>query len=286
MTNLKLNNTINIATWNVNSIRTRLNILGELIKSQNIDVLLLQEIKCQDKDFPHSEILSLGMNYLTFGQKSYNGVAILSKFPLELELKHLPLYDLNATEEDSEARYIEATFTANEKFFRVASIYVPMGGSELNIDEKLENSKRFLYKINFYKRLQKRILEITKFGALKDEYVILGGDFNVAKNEIDLHSPKTAFGDVGFHPMEIKELENIIALGLKDTFRILHPDKKNEYTWWDYRTKAFDRNLGWRLDYMLCNENVINHLDKCYTDIEIKKIEKNSDHAPVIVCVR
>jgi exodeoxyribonuclease-3 len=171
---------VRIASWNINSIRIRLELLQNVIKNNNIDVILLQETKCQDCDFPSSAVRSFGMNYLCKGQKSYNGVAILSKYPLELEIDKLPLYDLQ--DDDNEARYIEAITTINKKIIRIASVYVPMGGSVLAPDEKLEESLRFKYKLNFYKRLKKRI-ELLKHDTnnFLDEYVIFAGDLNVAQ---------------------------------------------------------------------------------------------------------
>ena len=128
------------ATWNINSIRIRLELLHNVIKTNNLDVILLQETKCQESDFPSSIVQSMGMNYVYKGQKSYNGVAILSKYPIELETKELPLYNLQ--DADDEARYIECIITVNGKIIRLASVYVPMGGSVLNPGETLEESAK------------------------------------------------------------------------------------------------------------------------------------------------
>jgi exodeoxyribonuclease-3 len=268
---------IKIATWNINSIRVRIDMLIELVKKERIDVILLQETKCQDKDFPFAQIVSAGLNYKIIGQKSYNGVAILSKFPLETELANLPLYNL--WDEDNESRYIECTFTFNNRFFRVSSIYVPNGQSTLNPGEKLEDSERFRYKVNFYKRLEQRIKELSS--SLQDEYIIFAGDFNVAKEAEDLFNPKDNEGKVGFHPMERNSITKL-ETNLKDCFRILHP-KDIAYTWWDYRTFAFKRNLGWRIDYILASPLVQKNLKKCYVDLNTRSLEKTSDHAPVII---
>ena len=245
---------IKLATWNINSIRIRLNLLDEVIKKNDLDIILLQETKCQDTDFPISQIQSMNINYLFKGQKSYNGVAILSKYPIELITKELPLYNFQDT--DDEARYVEAIITINGKILRVASIYVPQGGSVLKDGETIEESARFNYKLNFYKRLQTRIKEVKEqTTGFKDEYVIFAGDLNVAQEEIDLHNPKANDGNVCFHPMERKALREIKNIGLYDAFRSKYPDTK-QYTWWDYKTKGFDRNVGWRLDYLLSSKNV------------------------------
>lgn len=272
---------VRVATWNINSIRIRLDLLKSVINQNQLDVILLQETKCQDFDFPTSAIQSIGMNYLYKGQKSYNGVAILSKYPIDLEYDELPLYNLQ--EEDNEARYIEAITTINGKILRLASIYVPMGGSVLQPGETLEESQRFNYKLNFYKRLQNRIEEIKKdTNGFQDEYIIFAGDLNVAQEAIDLSHPKANEGGVGFHPFERQALRNIRTVGLDDLFRLKYPNVV-QYSWWDYRTKAFDRNIGWRLDYLLCSPNVVENTKECYVDMKTRGKPKTSDHAPNVV---
>ncbi len=271
---------IRIATWNINSIRIRLDLLKKTIINNNIDVILLQETKCQNCDFPISYIQSIGFNYIHNGQKSYNGVAILSKYPIELENLKLPLYGFP---EDDEARYIEAIITINKKIIRLASVYIPMGGSVLLPNEKLEDSARFKYKLNFYKRLQKRLEEIKHFtDNFKNEYVIFGGDMNVAQEEIDLSHPKANDGGVGFHPLERQALRDIKSIGVYDSFRVLHPNVV-QYSWWDYRTRAFERNIGWRLDYFLVSKNVLEKTSRCFFDLETRREPKTSDHAPSII---
>ena len=272
---------ITIATWNINSIRIRLNLLKDLLKNNNIDIILLQETKCQDCDFPLSQISSFGYNCVFTGQKSYNGVAVLSKTQIEIELQELPLYNIQNT--DEEKRYIECTTTFNKKIVHLASVYVPMGGSILQPNQTLEESDRFLYKINFYKRIQQRINEIkNQTNNFQDEFVIFGGDFNVAQEEIDLSHPKQNAGCVGFHIKERTSLKEIRKTGLEDVFRKIHPNKQ-QFTWWDYRTKAFNRNVGWRLDYLLCSNNVIQPTTKCFVDLKTRSQIKTSDHAPLIL---
>ena len=272
---------LRIATWNINSIRIRLELLKQVIANNKLDVILLQETKCQHFDFPASAIQSMGMNYLCVGQKSYNGVAILSKYPLELENNTLPLYNLE--KKDEEARYLEAILTITGKILRVASVYVPMGGSVLKPNETLEESERFQYKLNFYNRLKQRIIDLKKdTNDFKDEYVIFAGDLNVAQEEIDLSHPKANDGGVGFHPLERQALREIRAVGLDDAFRKINPNKV-QYSWWDYRTKAFDRNIGWRLDYLLASNNVLNNTKNCYVDTNTRAQPKTSDHAPNII---
>ena len=271
---------VRVATWNINSIRIRLELLKDVVETNNLDVILLQETKCQDSDFPSSFISSIGMNYIYKGQKSYNGVAILSKYPIEIELDELPLYDIE--NKDEEARYIEGIITVDKKIIRLASVYVPMGGSVLMPNETLEESERFNYKLNFYKRLKQRLLDIKQnSNDFKDELVFLGGDLNVAQEEIDLTHPKANDGGVGFHPLERNLLKDIKSVGIYDIFRSKYPNEI-QYTWWDYRTKAFDRNVGWRLDYLLVTENAVKQTTQCYVDMKTRAQKKTSDHAPLI----
>lgn len=272
---------IRIATWNINSIRVRLGLLDETIKNNNIDIILLQETKCQDREFPLSAMTSMKLNSVFKGQKSYNGVAILSKYPIDIVMTELPLYGLE--KKDEEARYVEAIITVEKKIIRVASVYVPMGGSVLEENERLEDSGRFIYKLNFYKRLQTRILELKQeTNNFQDEYVVFGGDLNVAQEEIDLSYPKENYGDVGFHPLERESLREIRKCGLEDSFRIKFPTTK-QYTWWDYRTRAFSRNVGWRLDYLLSSPNVLSGMKECFVDVRTRAKEKTSDHAPSVI---
>ena len=166
---------LKIATWNVNSIRVRLNILINFLKDNQIDIILLQETKCMDMVFPYSDIVAAGYNYLVKGQKSYNGVAILSKYPLELEYDILPEND-----EDFEARYIECTCVVNQKLIRVSTIYVPNGNSvdgeecERRKDIMgIESTARYQYKMSFFERIKNRL---NKLKSINDEIIVFGGD--------------------------------------------------------------------------------------------------------------
>ncbi len=266
-------NNFSFATWNVNSIRSRVNQFNSIMKEHSLDIIMLQETKTQDKDFPKFIFDDLNYNVLFHGQKSYNGVAIASKYPIYLESNKLSRYNIEENE-DEEARYIEASTTINSKFYTIINVYIPMGDSEEMAE--LENKKRFKYKINFYKRLQRRLSEFKK-----DENVIIGGDFNVAKDEIDLAFPKRNEGGIGFHPIERKEIKKIEELGFVDLYRAKNPNKI-EYSWWDYRTKAFDRNSGWRLDYLFSSKNILENIIEVKILTEARGMEKASDHTLVI----
>ena len=271
--------TYKIATWNVNSVRARIESVLKWIEEENPTVVMLQEIKCQTEVFPYEAFESLGYNCLVKGQKSYNGVAILSKEPITLETDIL----CNADGDDCgdvESRYIEATLNIGDKLLRVASVYVPNGSSTLVGKTKLEESPRFLYKMNFFDRLHSRMKNLLENN--KDEYIIFGGDYNVAMRDIDLYNPDSARGGVGFHPLEVEKMDSIIDnAGYVDLFRLQNPDQE-EYSWWDYRRGGWQGNKGWRIDYMMTSPNVISKAE-CLIHKHTRAHEKPSDHAPVVV---
>ncbi len=261
-----------IVTWNINSIRARMDIFIEWLTNHKPDVVLLQETKCTDKDFPVIALNEIGYNCSYYGQKSYNGVAILSKQQIDVEAHQIECHDVSP-----QARYIEGVLTINSKVFRVASIYVPQGGGTvLQRGDKIEDTPRFQYKLKFLKMLQERMQEILQY----DEYVIFGGDYNVAYKAIDLHNPEYAAGDVGFHPDEIALIKNIYNSGYQDLFRKFYPNKR-EYTWWDYRRGGFENNRGWRIDYLMVNDKLSKISLDCVIHKEIRGAIKPSDHVPV-----
>lgn len=262
---------IRIGTWNVNSVRARFDQIRHVLDCQAVDILLLQETKVQDKDFPEFFFRDFGYNTIFAGQKSYNGVAIISKIPIESIMTSLPLYDLY--HHDDEARYIEAGITINKNYLTISSVYVPNGASN---DDDLEKSERFLYKLRFLDRLMVRL----KSFDLKNDFVLFGGDFNVANDEIDLFNPAQNKGCIGFHDKERMRIKSIISSGLYDLYRNINGNKV-EYTWWDYRTKAFDRDLGWRIDYMFGSRKVVDNLLDCKILKSIRGMEKSSDHTLV-----
>jgi len=265
-----------IATWNVNSIRARLPIVSSWIESENPDILLLQETKCIEESFPLMDFVSMGYNVSIVGQKSYNGVAILSKRPLQVECNHLPSLDIEFAD-DAEARYIEAIITVGKSVFRIASIYIPNGGSTISTDESLEETRRFRYKVDFFDRLINRIQKVYT----TDEYIVLGGDLNVAHNEIDLYNPEQARNDVGFHYIEREKMSSILDCGFYDAFRAKYPQNA-EYSWWDYRRNSWEMNKGWRLDYLFLSHNTKEMLIDCKIDKSQRSLEKTSDHVPIV----
>lgn len=254
---------IKIATFNVNSVRARLPNLLVWLDEAKPDVVLLQELKCMDETFPAMEIEERGYNIAMQGQKTYNGVAILSKFPFDEVIKKLPGDDA-----DVEARYIEAVLMAGKHVLRVASIYVPNGGEP--------EGPRFPYKLKFLERLKAHAETLLSY----DETLILGGDYNVAPFPMDVYDAKGLYGTTCFHPEEHARFRAILNVGLTDAFRTLHPDS-HSFSWWDYRGGGYEHNKGMRIDHLLLSPQATNLLKTSGIDEKPRGAEKASDHAPV-----
>ncbi|MFN3534387.1 MAG: exodeoxyribonuclease III, partial [Desulfatiglandales bacterium] len=221
-----------VATFNCNSVRSRLEIIIKWLSENIPDVLCLQETKVQDKDFPEGEFKKLGYHSLFVGQKAYNGVAIITR-----EKASLISTDLQKGF-GSEARFLEIEYDGSF----ILNVYVPQGTSV--------ESERFPYKLSFLDRL----LEYLNEHHNPSQRIILAGDFNVALEDIDVYDPEAFRNEVCFHPEEQKRLQKLLEWGLVDTYRFKYPEKRC-YTFWDYRIpNGFKRNLGWRIDYILCTK--------------------------------
>lgn len=256
---------IKIANWNINSVRIRLPILLSFLEQESPDIVCLQETKCINEQFPRLEIESLGYNFALHGQKSYNGVAILSKFPLEdVAIK---MYDGT---DDIQARYIEAVITISaERVLRVISVYVPNGAP-------LE-SEKFTYKLNFFDQLYERIQQLLKF----QEILVIAGDFNVAPENLDVYDKDALYNKVCFHIEERVRFRKILYTGISDAFRMLYPEKQ-EFTWWDYRAGSWQHNSGMRIDHILLSPKAADLLKSVNIKKEVRALDKSSDHAPII----
>lgn len=254
---------IKIATWNVNSVNQRIEQLKKILVNEEIDVIMLQEIKCENDNFPREELENLGYNVILRGQKAYNGVATISRHPIE-EIS-------NSLMGDDEARYIEGIIKYKNQVIRLINVYVPHGQSP--------DSPRFQYKMHFYENLAKRIQNYLK----NDEILIVAGDFNVAPEDIDVYDPDRLDGSIGFHIMERKHIREILNLGLFDAFRVKYPETQ-EFSWWDYRTMGFLYNRGMRLDNILISAEGADIMKDCNILRDVRGWEKPSDHVPV-VCV-
>lgn len=252
---------VKIATWNVNSIRTRLEHLIEWAKSAQPDIILLQEIKTINETFPSEPLEDLGYNLAILGQKSYNGVAILSKHRIEDVTFNLP-----TLEGDTNARYIEA-FTGG---VRVASVYVP-NGQEVG-------GEKYYYKLQFMKALKDHLIQVLKY----KESFVLGGDFNVAPSDEDLYDIEKFANRILTSPPERQALREIMHLGFTDALRALHPKKMDLYTWWDYRQGSWAQNKGLRIDHLLLSPEAADKLEFVDVDLSTRGLTRPSDHAPVV----
>lgn len=269
---------IKIASFNVNSVKARLPRLLEWLKISDPDVVLLQELKCVETEFPFEAIFDAGYNAAVVGQKSYNGVAILSKFKIEDVVKALPVLD---EEVDEQARYIEGVISVGNSAIRIASIYVPNGGGDLLQNETRENSQKFIYKMKFFERLKSHFSNLLEL----DEMQIFGGDYNVAVEEIDVFDPVSLDGTVCFHLDERKKFRSILNLGIIDSYRAKNP-RSQAFSWWDYRGGSWQHNKGMRIDYLLTSPQATDKIiATAVEDRGVRDQEKASDHCPVCVTI-
>ncbi|MEW6063588.1 MAG: exodeoxyribonuclease III [Bacillota bacterium] len=250
-----------VATFNVNSIRSRKEILLEWLKENKPDVICLQETKVMDADFPEEYFKQDGYHALYKGQKSYNGVAILSPHPMVLLNSHL-----GAFTDAGEARLLAVSV----KGIPVINTYIPQGQSP--------DSEKFKYKITWIKALR----DYFQRNFRPDHPVLWMGDFNVAPEPKDVHHPKQLLGKVGFHPEEHQALQYVKEWGFQDVFRLHQPDG-GQFTFWDYRIpKGLERNLGWRIDHIWATAPLAKCSTKAWIDIEPRRKEKPSDHTFIV----
>jgi len=254
-----------IATWNVNSIKARLPNVLDWLKSAEPDVALLQEIKTVNENFPVMEIEELGYQVATHGQKSYNGVAILSRIGLEDVEARLP-----GDDGDEQARYLEATVggALDAGGVRVATIYLPNGNPA--------PGDKYDYKLAWMKRLKAR----AEHWAGSDRPVVLGGDYNVIPADEDVHDPEAWQGDALIRPETRAAFREILWLGYTDAFRALH-NTPHKYTFWDYQGGAWQKDNGIRIDHLLLSPQAADRLRESGIDTGPRGKEKASDHTPV-----
>ncbi len=253
-----------ICTWNVNSVSSRLEILLTWLEKYKPDIVLLQETKCINEKFPRSEIEELGYNIAIHGQKTYNGVAILSFSPIDEFHTELPS---NPRPED--ARYIEAIISVKKGAIRVASVYVP-NGHELG-------SEKYKMKLDFMDALYNHMESLKEL----DEICVIGGDFNVAPEDMDVYSPDTLKTTVLFDLAIRKKFRSLTNLDYIDAFRASNPTEE-QFTWWDYRGGSWQKNKGARIDHLLLSPYASDLLTKSYVHSDLRNKDKPSDHIPVI----
>lgn len=248
-----------IATWNVNSLRVRLPHLLQWLAANQPDIVALQETKVVDEQFPQAELSAAGYHAVFAGQKTYNGVAILSKSPATEVISDIPTLD------DPQRRILAATIQG----IRVVNLYV-VNGSEVG-------SEKYAYKLDW---LTKVTAWLQIQAATYPQLVVLG-DFNIAPADADVHNPKTWQGKILCSEPERDALSRIQALGVADCFRLFEQTDKS-FSWWDYRGGGFRRNQGLRIDLILASTALAERCERCVIDKEPRTWEQPSDHTPVI----
>ena len=258
-----------IATWNVNSIRTRLDQVQAWLQDAQPDLLCLQETKVDDPLFPHEVFEAQGYQVHFHGQKAYNGVAIVSRQPLEDVRRgftgELP-EDAEALQLGEQKRVISALVNN----IRIVNVYVP-NGSALK-------SEKYPYKLEWLSCLNRYLSAQAK----RDEPICLVGDFNIALEARDIHHPERLTGGIMASELEREALLNVLGDRLHDVFRVFEPDA-NHWSWWDYRSGAWDRDQGWRIDHIYLCDELLNQARSCVIHKHLRGHEKPSDHAPVTV---
>lgn len=253
-----------VVTWNVNSIRARLDHLCRWVDENRPDALCLQETKVQDEDFPLEPLADLGYQVAFCGQKTYNGVAILSPHPIESVRM-----GFTGANDDPQQRLIAATING----VRVVNTYVPQGGEA--------DSEKFAYKLGFLADLKKYFEEFHT----PTEPLVWVGDFNIAPDPADVFSVEEMEGVPGFHPLEHKALDTLKNWGFTDRFRTFETGEEH-FSWWDYRGGSFRRNRGLRIDHIWATAPLAETKGTCWIDKEERSKEKPSDHAPVVATFR
>jgi len=249
-----------LATWNVNSLKVRLPHVLDWLAANPVDVLCLQETKQQDEDFPQAELKAAGYHSVFSGQKTYNGVAILSRTPASDVLHGIPNLD------DEQRRVISASFGD----LRIVDVYIPNG--------QAVDSDKYQYKLKWLDALRDWLQQELK----RHPKLVLLGDYNIAPEDRDVHDPVAWQGNVLVSELERSKFRNLQQLGLRDSFRLFEQPEKS-FSWWDYRMMAFRRNMGLRIDHILISEPLVAQCKSCVIDKAPRKLDRPSDHTPVVV---
>lgn len=247
-----------VATWNVNSIKVRLPHVVDYLSQSKVNLLALQEIKCIDDNFPLAELQELGYEAVFFGEKQYNGVAIICKHPMT-NIK----YGMLGTA-DEPRRFI----ACNVGKLRIINVYVPNG-------ESLESDK-YIYKLSWLEHLQ----EILRADINHYQHVMVMGDFNIAPADLDVYDATIWQNRILVSEPERQQFQNLLQLGLFDSYRQQHPHS-NQFSWWNYRNFAYKKQQGLRIDHILCTKELLTVMNNCDIDENPRKQERPSDHTVV-----
>lgn len=247
-----------IASWNVNSLKVRLPHVQDWLLNNQPDVLAIQETKLQDANFPLDEFTQLGWQVTYSGQKTFNGVAIVSKQPMVLKVTELPGFA------DAQRRVLGVEI--GDTF--ILNVYVPNGQSV--------GSDKYHYKLAWLTALRAYAKQLLQ----QYPRVVILGDFNIAPSDLDVHDPVAWQGHVLVSPCEREHWDSLLGLGLVDAFRQLH--QQQEFSWWDYRQAAFRRNRGLRIDHLLISPTLASNLTECWIDKQPRKLQRPSDHTPIV----
>lgn len=249
-----------LATWNVNSLNVRLPHVLDWLHDNSIDVLCLQETKQEDSKFPYEALKMAGYHAIHIGQKTYNGVAIISRHPLNDIQRNIPNFD------DDQQRVIAATING----IRVICAYIPNG--------QAVDSDKYQYKMRWLNALTNWL----KTELVAHPKLILLGDYNIAPEDRDCHDPAAWLGQVLVSPAEREAFQSLVNLGLHDSFRLFEQDEKS-FSWWDYRMMGFRRNFGMRIDHILVSDALKSACISATIDKTPRKLERPSDHTPVLL---
>lgn len=253
---------LRVATWNINGIKARLELLVRWLEEEKPDIVGLQEIKTVDEGFPSAEIEALGYNVVTHGQKSWNGVALLSKLPFDEVHRGLPGDDA-----DEQSRLIEGVFSVEGGVVRVCNIYLPNGNPV--------DTEKFPYKLRWMDRLNTFVAGRL---ALEEPFVLMG-DFNLIPAPIDAHDPDAWWGDALYRPESLEKFRILRNLGMTDALRSITADQT--FTFWDFQAGAWRRNAGIRIDHLMLSPQAADRLDDVTVHKDVRGWDKPSDHVPV-----
>lgn len=254
---------LKLATWNVNSLKVRIDQVVEWMTQQSVDILMLQETKLTDDQFPITRFTDLGFYVAFAGQKTYNGVAVISRYPLSEVETHFPHFD------DPQRRLLAVTVAG----MRLVNVYVPNGAAV--------GTDKYEYKLHWLSHLKQYLTQQLQHNP----QVVVAGDFNIAPQDIDVHDPQAWVGSVLVSDRERAALQELLQLGFIDGFRY-YSQETVAYSWWDYRAAAFRRNLGLRIDLVLLSDALVRQCESVSIDAQPRRHERPSDHAPVIAVIK